>query len=607
MKKSKKIFLIAMMAIIVLIILILFIPKYGLINNILKVLQNQQTQDIKFQVYSNQDNILKILVTVQDTEYGINKLSYINKDGEKVENSCYNKKEVSIDYEIDIDGEYTFKATNGIGKEFESTLIVNDEFRNNLINIKIDTETEIATNGTVTIDYHGNENKKRMYKIGENGNWIDYTGQFTIDSYDIIQNNLQNKETKTVTIYAKIEDEAKNVVSMEKIATNIDVDIAEVPVITYIGEDRNTILTKYGIYLDENVNVNINYDKRTDITNYYSFDNGKTWNLYTGEIETNETNIIAKSVKNNSGLEIIEKQNCNDILSNENIQAEAYDEKLETYTYATNRYILLDSDLVGYNVKLYLNCPQWNHVNIVFYKEDEKTRVGDTGYWHTSNSLGYLKLTIPEEAKYIKIIPTSEGHSYYCELYNIELDTEPIGNTFKLYPYMNISGIKNDNKYTIEYFETAVKKLYSLDDKNWYDYPEEGISLNLNETVYAKSIDKNGKESIKLTYKNTLTDILDVEAYDNDDETKAYAYNKILYIDPELWNKQIRIKLEAELFSRVSIMFLDENNEIITEYSRANGMYDENYTIPENTRLITWKYTDGNGAASYIYDIRFIQ
>lgn len=397
------------------------------------------------------------------------------------------------------------------------------------------------------------------------------------------------------------------VINIQKVAQNIDVDIADVPVIEYNGENRNVVLTKYGVYLDENIEINVKYDDRSDITNYYSFDNGKTWNLYTKSLITNETNIIAKSVKNDSGLDITKKQNCNNILYSKNILAEAYDADLETYTYATNKHIILNNDLGGCRVKLYINCPAFNHVNIVFYKEDGETRVGESGYWHTNYALNYLTLTIPEEAKYIAIVPTSQQASYSCNLYNIEIDSEPIGDTLGLYPYMDNMGIKNEKKYKIQYFETAVKKLYSYDNENWNEYVEEGITLEKGQTVYAKSIDKKGNESKMLTYENELEDILGEEAYDGNDDTKTYAYNKILYINPEVWNKQIRMKIEAKLYSRVNIRFLNENNEIIKEYSRANNTYDENFVIPENTKKITWKYTDGNRAPSYIYDISFAQ
>lgn len=45
-----------------------------------------------------------------------------------------------------------------------------------------------------------------------------------------------------------------------------------------------------------------------------------------------------------------------------------------------------------------------------------------------------------------------------------------------------------------------------------------------------------------MIYKNELTDILDKEAYDNDESTKAIAYDKVLYVDSDIWNKEINVK-----------------------------------------------------------------
>jgi len=109
-----------------------------------------------------------------------------------------------------------------------------------------------------------------------------------------------------------------------------------------------------------------------------------------------------------------------------------------------------------------------------------------------------------------------------------------------------------------------------------------------------------------LIYKNELTDILDKEAYDNDESTKAIAYDKVLYVDSDIWNKEINVKFVADLYSRVNIRFLNESNEIVSEYSDANGTFDKTYTMPKNTKKITWKYTDGNRAKSYIYEIKLL-
>lgn len=604
---KKKYFTISIFSVVcILLIILLVVYRINLKNSSKEYKKEEIIKDIKFEVYSNQNNKIKVLVTAQDTENGIERMLYTNK-GTQTEIRGQGKKKIAVDYEVTEDGNYQFIVINGKGERLEKTLNVNDEYRKNLINIQVETKKDIDTNGTVNINYNGNENKKKMYKIGSKGDWKEYTGQFTIDSYDIIKNSLQEDETNKLIIYAKIQDNADNIVLIQKEILNIDVDIAKMPVITYKGNNETVKLTEYGTYINNDVEVEIRFDTRDDIENYYSIDNGRTWKIYNGNFVTNEVKILAKSIKNNSGLEISKEQNCNDILSDETILAEAYDENSETCTMPTNKYIELSDNLIGKTIKIDIDCPEWNHVYATFFKEDKRTAIGDKGYWHTSYSRGYMKIKIPEGAKYLGITKVEPDGAYYCNLYNIEIDSEPIGNTVDLYPHIDLDGIKNENKYKIQYFETAVKKLYSYDNVAWEEYPEDGINLKYGKTVYAKSIDKNGKESNMMVYKNELTDVLEEEAYDDDETTKTLAYDKILYVNSDVWNKKINVKFEAQLYSRLNIRFLNDSDEIINEYSNANGSFDLTYTIPENTKKITWKYTDGNRANSYIYEIKLVQ
>lgn len=64
------------------------------------------------------------------------------------------------------------------------------------------------------------------------------------------------------------------------------------PVITDINGGYLT-LTLTGA---EGSEIEISYDEREEFLNYYSLDNGVTWNLYTGSLKANSNNIKAKSV-----------------------------------------------------------------------------------------------------------------------------------------------------------------------------------------------------------------------------------------------------------------------------------------------------------------------
>ena len=415
------------------------------------------------------------------------------------------------------------------------------------------------------------------------------------------------KAKKQISIDYKIEDEKQYIFKVQLQDSEelneyiLKPEYGEKPEIKQNVSNQYPKLTNYGVKLGKK--VTIDYGENTE--NYYSIDNGENWVKYPEEgLEINKKcTVLAKSIVDGE-ITKVAKENVTMQLVDDAIGLEAYDDNSDTYTVATKKFMELDDNLAGEKVKLDINCPQWNHIYVVFFKEDKKTRTGGSAYWHTSYNRGYAVLEIPEDAKYLGIIDVQENYANTCYLYNVEIDTEPIGNTMDLYPCLDLDGIKNKDKFKIKYFKTAIKKLYSYDNKNWLDYPEDGIDLKFGNTVYAKSIDKYGNSSIVMTYKNELTDILEIEAYDGNEQTKTLAYDKILYVNSNVWNKKLNVKIEANLYSRVNIRFLNENNEILKEYSNANGVFDEEYIIPENTKKITWKYTDGNGALSYIYRIQ---
>ena len=98
--KNKKNFCILILVIIFLISILVILN----IKQIQKIIQNRKTEeankDISFQIYSNENDILKFLVTVKDTEDGIKKIIYTLEDGQQKEIDCYGKTQVSMDYEV---------------------------------------------------------------------------------------------------------------------------------------------------------------------------------------------------------------------------------------------------------------------------------------------------------------------------------------------------------------------------------------------------------------------------------------------------------------------------------------------------------------------------
>ena len=217
--KNKNTIIYMLIIIFTIIILAILNNNFKIIEKITNgILQNadEETEEqplISYQVYdnSNEDQI-KTLVTVNNSS-GIEYVEY--PDGTKLETN--NKSQVSIDYNMAKDENYTFKIKTADNENVqESTVCANDEFINsNGISIsKINQEDgyevlEIAKQNNV-------EGYKIYYQIGKNGNWVEGQGKIGLVDYDLVTNNLIN-EDNTVTISAKIENPTnKNIVTISK-------------------------------------------------------------------------------------------------------------------------------------------------------------------------------------------------------------------------------------------------------------------------------------------------------------------------------------------------------------------------------------------------------
>ena len=211
--------------IIIYVIIIFFvISLVAILNNNFKIiekitngrLQNEDEETteiplITYQVYDNSDeNKIKTLVTINDNS-GIEYIEY--PEGTKLETK--DKTQVSIDYNMEKDKNYTFKIKTKSNEQIqEQTVCANEDFINDKgISIsKLNNE-----NGYKVIDIENKINLdgyKAYYQIGKNGSWIEGTGKIGLADYDLTTNNLLN-EDNTITINAKIENQTtKNAVNV---------------------------------------------------------------------------------------------------------------------------------------------------------------------------------------------------------------------------------------------------------------------------------------------------------------------------------------------------------------------------------------------------------
>lgn len=175
-----------------------------------KIMEQEKSKEIGYHIYKYDNDEGTMLVKIQDKENGINEL--ILPDERVLQ--CYGKKQISIDYDIQNNNEYYFKAINTLGEVIDKTIVINQETLEDLMPVQY---SEEKTNLTIDINYK--EYKNKYYKFGESKEWLQYNSEFDILVAEAVKNNAYNEEDKSVNIYLKGADDLENeVIIKTKIA-----------------------------------------------------------------------------------------------------------------------------------------------------------------------------------------------------------------------------------------------------------------------------------------------------------------------------------------------------------------------------------------------------
>ena len=164
------------------------------------------------------------------------------------------------------------------------------------------------------------------------------------DNEEIIGNEITYKVTKNgkYTFIAK-----SSTGTREKETINITNIKITKPSIIVKQTGGYPLMTSSGI-VGTLSKVEIKYEDNSNLVNYYSEDNGTTWNEYKGTIETGKSKIMAKSV--DKGNEQIASDITTQIIDvpDDAIGIEAYDNNEETYFTSTKKsYMMVDDDMIG--------------------------------------------------------------------------------------------------------------------------------------------------------------------------------------------------------------------------------------------------------------------
>ena len=343
----------------------------------------------------------------------------VGKDNLGIDKVGYAKNNVDCSKATYIENMQTFTVEeNGL-----YTICAKDKVGNtakDLIEIKnIDkTAPDIAINiltkdygNTLEFEIDYKDSKTKQYKIG-NEEYKNYIGKVSIKSEDVLS---QKNEDGSLTIYAKGIDEASNEKEVEETTYLIDLDAPKLPVIN--SGSLYPILKQNEILYDDY--YYIEYDKRDDIENYISLDDGKTWKEYTGSGHYHKGKIQAKSVKKDSGLTVVSEKDMS--LPSDALGESAYDDHEDTIEKIEKgiKKIIIDESLRKKELNILGNAyiaGANQELSIEFYDENDTLL---EKYAITSASKATIELsdsyTIPASAKYL-VFRSNDNTSTYFEI-----------------------------------------------------------------------------------------------------------------------------------------------------------------------------------------------
>lgn len=231
--KNKKIRIILIIFIVVLLLSIIIIQNRQNIVKTAKKVLGLETKKITYEIYSNTDNKIKMIMKITDTENGISEIEY--PDGDKL--TCAGQEQVGIDYVIEKDGTYTFTSKSTTGETMTETINVDENFRNSLIGIEKIQEITTEQDYKITKKYDGENEYKYYYSIGENNDkWIEIPDYqiVNVDKYKINENSWQDTEGNVTLKVKKVATDGNTVEVYKK--------ITDLPITTDLYNNEEQVL-----------------------------------------------------------------------------------------------------------------------------------------------------------------------------------------------------------------------------------------------------------------------------------------------------------------------------------------------------------------------------
>ena len=413
LKNRKKLIILLIILVVLLITGSITFNKEKVIK-IAKKIFRSETKEITYEVTSNENNKIKITVQATDTENGISELGL--PDGDKIK-TTKERTQLGIDYVLDEDGEYTFTSKSTTGEILTETIIVNNEFRNNLIGIEKIQEISTEQDYKITKKYDGNSEYKYYYAIGENNdNWIEIPEYqiVNVDEYKILENNWQNEEGEAILKVKKV-GRAGNTVEVHKKIENMQItenlynkteQIIEGESIISCVRDNNIKSGNYTLKVNGeeypaeiyNYDENVNYITNKNIGTSEE-DNRMLIVKYNGNLNINERRLITAQTRKKGMFVYVEGELTNNgeiSMTARGAKAEGQNVYLWKHDNGAYEYVPAEGGNGGESVRVTNGSINGN---IGTNGTNRQTGGGGSGYafaWGTYNSgtmLGYVPVT----------------------------------------------------------------------------------------------------------------------------------------------------------------------------------------------------------------------
>lgn len=334
-------------------------------------------------------------------------------------------------------------------------------------------------------------------------------------------------------------------------------DASDKPLITMGTSEKYALIKKDAIYLQKTVDIDYG-EKIEGYKNYYSIDNGDTWEEYTQQITINQKidYVLAKTIKDSEEEKTIERIIKNKVeweLAEDALTKEAYDENKDTSMLVAdgingtkgqteNKYIKIDPEIEGFKIRVKL---QGKGTIVTFLGSDKTTGLGNgIVIGNTDNNISENILTVPAGARYLMFSMNVTKNSY-SNIYEIEI-IPSIKATITKVGQTKISVKAETNKISEDTrkFRYMINSGVVLENSQNSEYTYEGLTDYTVYNIEIKAYDENGNEDT--AYLSQRTDISnqsvigfiardDVDhsgKYQNTVAGTTYLYN-VLYLNED--------------------------------------------------------------------------